>query len=462
MSRRRFLLASLTAAVTALGFAGAVHADGQPADQTLERAFEQAAAARLSLRVADLDIQAAQARVAQAKARFYPSLALVGNVDVINNYDSFTGITGSVEIPSLGVSSNISVTSSIPRYRTGIGLQATYDLYSGGRDVAQLHQNRLALEAAGVSHRLAVQKVALDVSRAYFTLRRECILYEGATRRLESSRTDREQAHQRLLSGHISDIAARTADLSFAEQESAQRAQALELDNARVDYMAAIGTANVSPAAPDAVCRFGTDINTDLNFAESLSDRSLDNTYQTLQWKEAQAQVTIERAALKPQVHLYARYTGIGRDTGSLADAWSNLGKEQAAVGMEVSFNLFDGWLTRQRVAESRALAERQRLQAEIAATTLKKTLRRADSAVKLAASRVTYARARLNLEQARAGLARERVKSGSGTATAMHEQVDRARDAADDLQVAQINLALAKLDRLFPAEISITEEASN
>lgn len=417
---------------------------------SLKSAFARAAVARLNIRIAEEDIQAARARVEQARARYYPTLDLTTNVDYINNFDSFSGTTASVYIPQVNLSSSVTITQSVPRHQTTGGLQLKYGVYTGGRDSALLNQTELNLSASDLSRRIALQGVAQDVSTAYFKLRQACLKRDRAGRRLVAAGHAAELANQRLRDGRIAEIEQRAAGLAKAESESALRVSEADLNTAFTEYAFALGDARMADGG-DTRCQFATDIESDLGYAASLSDDSVKDRYRQVLVLAADKQVDAERAAAKPQVSVYAGYTGIGRSESSFGGAASSFEKRQANVGLQISLNLFDGFLTQQRVVESLSVVNRRKLEAESEIEARNQARKRAEIQVRISIDQLELARARLDLARSRAALASAKRDSGTGSASALEEQKDHESDAADEVKIAELNLALARVNVFFP-----------
>lgn len=457
MSRIRTFAACLLLCLSSVLSNAAV--GGGPSGKTLAQAIERAGGAPLGVRIATAEVDAARARVKQARAPFYPSVDLLTNVDRINNFDSFSGITASVNIPQVNVSSTVAVTQTVPRYQAGGTLQIKYDAYTGGRDSAQLRRQELALEAAEVSRRISQQDVTLDIAETYFKLRRACMEHDGAARRFVRAQRLADVTKQRTLEGRIAAIEQSASVLALAEGRSAVRSREQELDIAYTDYLAA-SRDSTAAEPPEQRCRFALAVDVDLAYAVQLSDDTLDAQLQSLRVRGAKESVEVDRSGLKPQVSLFARYSGVGRSDSSIGDGFSNFSRRQASIGLQVSFNLFDGDLTRQRVVESLAEVERRGLVAEQSAVDRELAHRRSEIGVRMAANRIELANARLDLARIQATLARDRLQSGTGTAEASDDQVERERDARAEAQLAELDMAMARLSALFPSGRATTRTA--
>lgn len=437
-----------------LGLSASTLADTPPhvdAGMTFLRAVERAVAVQLGIRIAEAELEGARARVEQARALYYPTLDWVSNIERINNFDHYSGITASAYIPELNITPSVAVTQDVPHYAAYTGLQLRYDAYTGGRDDAQLEQRKLAVQGAELSRQLAVQSVAQEVSRSYFGLRRACLEHGGAARRVERVRKLASISKQRLADGRIAAIEERASALALTESESELRVRGQDLDIALADFAATLNAPTLATPSEAQRCRFDSDSQTDLHDAERLSDDTLEARQEQLRLQIARKGMEVEAAALKPQVGVYALYSGIGRSDRSLGDGLSNMQSRQAVIGIRVSVNLFDGGLVRQRMAESEVEATRVALLAEKAADERERSARRDRIRVQTAENRVELARARLAHARALAAVARGTLQSGTGSRQLAEERESGELDAQDELRLAELELVQTRLSMLFP-----------
>ena len=426
-------------------------ADGATSGKTFAQAFERAQSARLTVRIAAAEVDSAAARVAQARAQLFPTLDLSYNADRINNHDTFSGVDAEVEIPQLNTTSRVTVTQTVPRYQTSATLGAQYRLYTGGRLRAQLNQDELSLQAADVRRELALQQVALDVSSAYFRLRRACMRVSSADRQLRHAQDVAQVTSQRLRDGRVAAIEERVATLTVAEKQTASRARLDDLELAYAGYQAS--TQNTAPAeqATEQRCRFANSIEADLDQVRQLSDQTLDARYDSLNLAAARERVAVTRAALRPQITLYSNYSGIGRSDNSLRDSLSHFSYRQFNIGFQLTFNLFDHGLAARRVSEAESEYRKQALLADQAADERAQQKQRRALNARMVDTHIDLLRSRLDLATAQADMARQQLKANTIGAAAAEERFEQEQDARDELHVAQIDAVLASLATLFP-----------
>jgi OMF family outer membrane factor len=426
----------------------------------LEQAIARGKAGRQSVRIVEAEVDAARARLNQARALFWPSLDLTANLSDINNYDTFSGVTASAMIPGSNTPTTVAVTQTVPRYQASSGLQLRYDVYTGGRISAQFGRQEQDLLAAEVKRQIVLRDVALEIAQAYFRLRRACIKHDTAQRNANRAMENLKRAQQRLRDGTIAALDVSETELALTEKQVALRTTDEDIEIAQTDFIASQNeAASATDAAPN--CNFPSEISADLARVEKLADTKLEGQYDRLRVGVAQQAVEVERAALKPQLSLSAQYTAIGRGEHSYSGAFDDFSRRQAAIGLDFSLKLFDGGYRQNRIAEAQAEAKRLGLMAKRDADQRQQTRKRNDLRVRIAQNRVELAHAQFELAQKQSAVARERQSSGSGSAVAVDEQAERVRNAQDEYRLAQLDLALARVATLLSSS-RIEPGASN
>ena len=418
---------------------------------TLEQAIERGKAKQLSVRIAEAEAKAARARFDQARAQRWASLDMTANFSDINNYDTFSGVTASTMLPGSNTPTIVDVTQTVPRYQAAGGLELRYDLYTGGRISAQLRRQEQAFLAAEVNRQIAVRDVALDIAQTYFKLRRASIKHEAAQQSAERAMDNLKRAQQRFRDGTIAALDVSEAELALTEKQVTLRTSDEDLAIAQADFNA---SQNEEPNATGGVTpnyNFTSEISADLASIEKLADPTLETQYNQLRVVAAQKAVEVERAALKPQLGLLAQYKGVGRDNSSYSDALDDFSRAQSLIGMNLSFNLFDGGFRRDRITEAEADVKRLRLMAQRDADAHEQARTNNELRVSIAGHRVELARARLELAQKQSAVARQRQSSGSGSLVAADEQAERVRNARDEYRLAELDFALARVATLLP-----------
>ncbi|MCL2644179.1 MAG: TolC family protein [Betaproteobacteria bacterium] len=437
-------------------FSGSVANAEQIQGKTLAQAIEAAESTHLSVRISKAEMDEAGARVAQAKAQFYPTLDVSARTERINNKDKYSGVDASVDIPPLGYTATATVEQNVPRYRAWPEMTARQNVYTGGRLMAQLNQANLSQQAADLSQRIALQQMLLDTSSAFFKLRRACIQHSSATRQLERAKTMASTAKQRLREGRISSIEERTAALALVEKQSASRSREEYLELAYADYRSTIQNAMPEEREPAKQCQFANAVETDFGYALKMSDQTLDEQYEKLKLAAAREGVAMQSAALRPQVNLYANYQAIGRSDDSINKALSDIShrKSTAAAGLLINLNVFDSGLASQRVSEAEAKVRKLALATEQAAMDREHMQRRRELEVRMAKTRIDQLFSHLEVATAEADVARQQLRAGTVNANYAEERIAREQDARDEIHVAHIDHVLARLAVLFSSKI--------
>ncbi len=189
----------------------------------LDPLVQQAMVARSDARIAQLDIQASEEGVKIARAKYFPSAKLIGNLSRTENVSAFRE------------NDNWQVQAKLD-----------YDIFEGfGRD-AEYEQSKIVLHQATLSRMYLSREVELDVREAMLDIESlNAILEEGRNQvRLAQENYDRETAQYREGLATPVDVAdAHTALITAEEQVAATRAD-LQIARRKADF--AVGTIDKS------------------------------------------------------------------------------------------------------------------------------------------------------------------------------------------------------------------------
>lgn len=413
--------------------------------RSLVSAIQQASMQRLEAKISDANMQGAEARMTEARSHLYPTLGFSTEIRDTHRWDHFTGISASADVPGSGTTT-IDVTSDTPRYQIFPSIEARYDLYAGGRHEAGVRQAEHLMRSADLDKQVSRQKVAFDVSRRYFALRRSCVTWDSAQAAAALSAKNFALSEVRHESGRLSDIEFRAAQAELTEQRQTSNNKALTVRAAYADYASAITDRPVDVADAATACRFDASIQDDLALASSMTEQTPGLQKLESEIHAAHEQIEIEKAASRPNVSLTAVYGYVGRSTSSFSDMFSNINRQEATVGIRMSYNLFDGKLAHAHVDAARADLQRKQLQMELHAAQIEQTRYRSLSDQKEAELATQLARTRLELASARRALAEDQLKSGRGTALAVEEGRLKEHEAENALALAQLDSAIAQL----------------
>jgi outer membrane protein len=410
---------------------------------TLSEALTAARAHQPLLVQSRARVDAAEARVTEARAPLLPALSA----------SAIYQLGTANRIFRIGTAPELIALQPPPSWRLydqlRLGLTASQLLFDSGRTTGRWRAARAEAQAEGWSERDIRTRVALDVRLAFFNARARKDLTRVA-RELVANQDQHLTLVRRLIGAKL------RPDIDLAQAESERASAELELISSENNYAAAkadlnqamgttrsldydVGDEELSPVSGE---------NLSLDSLVELAHRSRPDLASLD--KQVDAQAALVMAALGgygPAVHLTASATdvGPGPDPGPFtrdAVRWNVVGAAR------LTWPLFEGLATAARVREARALlqtlqAERDRLRLQVR-TELERV--RLDtlsgkSAVAAAARAVASATARLELAEGR-------YQAGVGNAVELGDaQLARATAAGRQAEAAAaLSTARARL----------------
>lgn len=422
-----------------------------PLPDSLAAAIEHATSQKLEVRLARAEVGVAEARVRQAEGKAYPTVDLISDLAYTRSYDDFTGITASADIPGVGAA-NIDVTNRTPRYQVMPRVLLGYELFGGGRIGAELRKARLRTTAAELNQQLVRQNTALEVGRSYLRLRRRCVEWSTTKTTLKLSHDALKLSETRHADGRLSDIQLLSDRKDITEKERAVQSKELLVRSAYADYAAAITDRRDDPEDVSTACGFKTTVGEDLQSASALAGGRARMEKQEAELGAAQEQIAIEKASSNLIVSLMAEYGYVGRSDASLNNSFSDIKRRSALIGIKLTYNLFDGQVSKARVDEARAEFKRREIQRELDEARAEQATRLHQSRLDEADVAIRLAESRLELAASRRMLAEEKLKSGSGSELVWKQGLAREQEARDELEVATIDHALAEIELRYGA----------
>lgn len=310
---------------------------------TLEDALIAAYANNPNLQEARLAVQAARQDRVQAISSYLPSLGISGTAGVQSVESDTDGIFG----PS---------TTEADLEPTTATAQVTQQVFTGFRRSGQSRLANANIEGAREGLRSREQDVLLAAVDAYVgvlrdqeivRLRQEHVtglqnLLAGTRRRLdvgEVSRTDVAQAQTRLA-GARANLARARADMETSQ------ARYIAIIGRPPEGLVMVAALPQTPRSLDEAVRIADDAHPDLRRAQSAE-------------RAARAQVTIERAALLPQVSI------VGRADESNDLSTTELRRESTSAVAQFSMPLFEGGYAWSRTRQSRINVDRAEARTE-------------------------------------------------------------------------------------------------
>jgi len=327
-----------------------------------------------------------------------------------------------------------------------------YDRYSSGVTVSQLitdwgktkSQVALAdfdLQASRYDYDTALQNLFFEVKQAYFTLLRSQKEEEVALEAVKAYEHHLEQARSFYRVGRVSKIDVTTAevDLSKAGLELIKAKTSVEV--ARATLSNALGY----PEAPsydirDVLLREKVDITRQDALKSAVMTRP-DLRAQEIRRNRAEESVTLAGKTDAPSLSVKGGYTWGDQDF---------TGNGEAYLGLSLEIPLYDGGLTRAKVAQARGELDkseanleglRQDVILEVEKALLE--LRNSEEAIGSAEKTLEYARENLNL-------ANGRYEVGVGSPVEVTDATENYMDAQNDYygSLYEYQLALGALEK--------------
>ncbi len=273
-------------------------------------------------------------------------------------------------------------------------LLAQWSLYDGGRSFAGQQAARLGAEAAGQSLEAARNDLVFEVTRAFHTVGKARQFLRVAEAAVASMQANAGIASNRFAAGQALKTDLLDAEVRLAEaRENLVRARnAVALSEIVFRNVLGVGekenvtpsvvTLTLSPSKGNGLSRAGETtelLRSAQNDTKGTTRPELLAAQKTV--AAAERQVAAARSGYLPRLNAFASYDLDSGDASRFKDSW--------LAGVSVELDLFDGFLTRGKVAEARANLDASREQ-----------LRKTELAIAL-----EIRQAQLNVEEAQARL---------------------------------------------------------
>lgn len=400
---------------------------------TLATAVELALRLNPQLRSGQQAVRAAEARVPQARAGFYPRLDAVGT-------------TGGSQFFST------SLNRGVRSDTTALALQGRQLLWDFGKTTALVEEARAGVRASDAELERLRQAVVLNVRQGYYTLvqaRRLVRVAEAALARAE--------LNLRSARGFFEVGTRPKSDVTRAEVEVANARVGLirarnQVRLAETSLAAAIGLeAQVPLEVEDVLSYEPVALDPGALLAEALRARP-ELAQASARLEAARAQLAGARAAYWPDLTLNGSYGGASGEAflgpegatffPSLGETWS--------VTATLSWNLFQGFGTAERLREAAALVEVARANRDAVELQVRLEVEQAYVSVLEAAERIAATEKAVESARENLRLAQGRYDAGVGTILDLTEaQLALANAEADQVRaLADYRVALAALDR--------------
>lgn len=397
--------------LAALEHAGPARGAEPPAARlTLAEAVATALREHPALRAAGHGVEAAQARVGLARAGFLPRVDFSEGYARSNN-PVFTFGTklnqGRFGTADFAIE-RLNRPDPTGNFQTRVELSQS--LFAGGQTLRGMEGAAKAAQAVDAGRSRTAQEVAFGVARAYHAVQdaqERLGVVEAAIRTAQGSR---DLIRERFRAGLVveADLLAAEVRLASLEQEAIAARHGLEVARATLnDAMGAPLEAAFELADPlaERAPRFGTE-----GGLERLAlEHRPDFRETALQEEAAEKAVQKARGAFLPALDLRAAYElNHFNPTANGQDNW--------AVGLVLSFNVFQGGTHRARLQE--AVAERERVRALRArqASAIRLEVQRAARDVRTAREQVAVAARAVGQAEERLRITRDRYEAGLTT----------------------------------------------
>jgi outer membrane protein len=376
---------------------------------TLPEAIQIALKNNPDLATAQQRVKAARAGIQQTESALWPHVRVS---------ESYVGSDNPVQAFMMTLNQrafNLNTDFNHPDNTDNLGTKvlAQWSLYDGGQSLANRQAAKLNSEAAAQSLDAARNDLVFEVSRAYYTVNKARQFVSVANAAVVSVAADVNLASNRFTAGQALKTDLLDAEVRLAEaRENQVRARNAEAMSGIIfcNILGVGESSNVTAAAATVI-------------AESAAPAK--NTRpEILAAKKAIAaadqQVRAAKGGYIPRLNAFASYDVDSGDAEEFKDSW--------IAGVSVDLDVFDGFLTRGKVAEARANLDASREQ-----------LRKTELTVALEAKQ-----AQLNVEEAQARL------DTTGKSVAQAEE---------SLQITKDRYAggLALLTQVLDAETALT-----
>jgi outer membrane protein len=393
-----------------------------PLHLTLEQATSLALRQQPTIRSALQAQAAAQARIPQATSAYYPRL------DWLSSASRSQVFSSTLNRPVTGDS----LTTQ---------LQANQLLYDFGKTASLVDQAKAgARDAAGETERVR-QVVVQNVRQAYFGLLQAQRLVGVADASLARAELNLRSAQGFFDVGTKpkSDVTRAEVDVANARVDVIRARNSVRL--AQTTLANAVGLEATVPLEIEDILTYEpVALDSAQLLAEALANRpELQQARARLD--SARAQLAGARAGYWPDLVATGSYGGIGDDP-ELHEVWT--------VGASLSWNLFHGFFTQNRVKETEALVETARANADVLELQVRLEVEQAYLNVTEAAERIVATAKAIESARENLRLAQGRYDAGVGTILDLTDaQLALTNAEADQVRaLTDYRVGLATLDR--------------
>jgi outer membrane protein len=394
----------------------------RPLHLTLAEATALALRQQPTIRSARQSQLAAEARVPQAAAAYYPRADVIGAATRTQTFST-------------------TLNRSVRGNNLDLELQARQLVFDFGKTAALVDQARAGARIAADELTRVREVVVQNVRQAYFGVLQAQRLVAVADANLA-----RSELNLRSAQGFYDVGTKPKSDVTKAEVEVAN-ARVLMIsarNNVRLAQTTLANALGLEATAPIQIDDILTYEPLALDAAQLLTE-ALANRPELRQAQarvdSARAQLAGARAEYLPDLSLVGVYGGAGED--QLRETWS--------IGAQLSWNLFQGFATQNRVREAQALVETARADADSLELQVRLEVEQAYITVVEAAERIGATQKAIESAQENLRLAQGRYDAGVGTILDLTDaQLALSNAEADHVRaLTDYRVGLATLDRV-------------
>jgi outer membrane protein len=406
---------------------------------TFDAAIQRAFANRPELNIERSKIQGAKTRVDEAKGMFFPTLNAFATDQHIKGYDDFSGVTANAQIGATNYL--IAIAKTTPQYQLNYGVELNYNLYSGGRHIAQLREMSASEDAAHAQYDVLRKQILLDVTEQYWGFRKAQITLLMAKRSLDYAKEEMRVAVEQFKQGRIAKIELDAKTLAAEKQAVDARKATRTLLDYRRRYAFTLG---VEAAKEEELQQFEPK-----DKAENINIEMLIPSLGLMKEPEiqkvqadligAQMRAKQSRSEYLPVIDLFARYTEVGRSDIGFVEAQANLGKDATFIGVKLTWNLFDGFKSDSRITRATAESEQFRFQVEKSQRDFNHNKQEMQADEEDVSDQLQLASKQLEFTQSQVAIARKRLDVGQHSSLEFHATqlaLDNARSTVDKLKI--------------------------
>lgn len=344
----------------------------EPGRLSLSGAVERALAQFPSVEAARAREEEAAAAVGEAQAGRGPRGRVTGSV---TQYQE----------PMLVTPIHAFTPALIPDFDETLGqatLTVSYTLFDSGATAARVRAAEAQRDAAGAGVGSAEQVLARRVAAAFLTAIGQRQVVEAHDQRLEALRAELSRVQLRFEVGRAAQVEVLRAEAAVASAEAERVRLAAALDNSERELARLIAApveetrsdrlASVELVAPQTPVR------------EALVEEGIAASPAVAQARTqvlaAEAQIAVERAIVRPDLRAVGNYNEWTSSQGDFTGEWN--------AGLQVTVPLFDGGVTRSRIAKAEAAHRTAQEQVRLAELQVREDVDRAAAALEEAEAR--------------------------------------------------------------------------